>query len=298
MKKTLLTIASMTGLILSPFASANAQETVATVNGVEITNEMIEQAAINKYSFTELSDQLLLPILESKVEDIEILKEQATIYVQDSVAQFESEEQAEMYFQMNQLGTIEDYTRTFYGTLLLDHVLAQSVNTSDEALQTYYDESYQPVVEMAQIVLETEEEANQAIERLIDGEDFGTLAQEISIDQLSASQNGYMGRFSQDMLSPELKTMIGEAENNSLVPNYMQSEQGYHIIFVINNGTPLTLEDNKEEIKNMLIAEQTTDPVFQQETIQQLLNDADIKFANPEMEAVFGNIATEGLEND
>lgn len=298
MKKTLLTIASMTGLILSPFASANAQETVATVNGVEITNEMIEQAAINKYSFTELSDQLLLPILESKVEDIEILKEQATIYVQDSVAQFESEEQAEMYFQMNQLGTIEDYTRTFYGTLLLDHVLAQSVNTSDEALQTYYDESYQPVVEMAQIVLETEEEANQAIERLIDGEDFGTLAQEISIDQLSASQNGYMGRFTQDMLSPELKTMIGEAENNSLVPNYMQSEQGYHIIFVINNGTPLTLEDNKEEIKNMLIAEQTTDPVFQQETIQQLLNEADIKFANPEMEAVFGNIATEGLEND
>lgn len=298
MKKTLLTIASMSGLILSPFASANAQETLATVNGVEITNEMIEQAAINKYSFTELSDQLLLPILESKVEDIEILKEQATIYVQDSVAQFESEEQAEMYFQMNQLGTIEDYTRTFYGTLLLDHVLAQSVNTSDEALQTYYDESYQPVVEMAQIVLETEEEANQAIERLIDGEDFGTLAQEISIDQLSASQNGYMGRFTQDMLSPELKTMIGEAENNSLVPNYMQSEQGYHIIFVINNGTPLTLEDNKEEIKNMLIAEQTTDPVFQQETIQQLLNEADIKFANPEMEAVFGNIATEGLEND
>lgn len=298
MKKTLLMIASMSGLILSPFASANAQETVATVNGVEITNEMIEQAAINKYSFTELSDQLLLPILESKVEDIEILKEQATVYVQDSVAQFESEEQAEMYFQMNQLGSIEDYTRTFYGTLLLDHVLAQSVNTSDEALQTYYDESYQPVVEMAQIVLETEEEANQAIERLIDGEDFGTLAQEISIDQLSASQNGYMGRFTQDMLSPELKTMIGEAENNSLVPNYMQSEQGYHIIFVINNGTPLTLEDNKEEIKNMLIAEQTTDPVFQQETIQQLLNEADIKFANPEMEAVFGNIATEGLEND
>ena len=85
--------------------------------------------------------------------------------------------------------------------------------------------------------------------------------------------------------------IINDDEIHKLNKKYRNIDRATDVI-------TFALEDNKEEIKNMLIAEQTTDPVFQQETIQQLLNEADIKFANPEMEAVFGNIATEGLEND
>jgi tetratricopeptide (TPR) repeat protein len=81
------------------------------------------------------------------------------------------------------------------------------------------------------IVLRTDEEAMQVLARLREGEDFGALAKEKSIDP-TANAGGYMGKFAPGQLRQELRDALqGLAPGQ--VSNVVHIPEGYAIVKVM-----------------------------------------------------------------
>lgn len=82
------------------------------------------------------------------------------------------------------------------------------------------------------ILVETEEEAVDLYDQIMDGEDFAELAAEFSIDISNASQGGDLGWFGRDTMVPEFSTaafdtLIGE------VSEPVETSFGFHLIQVV-----------------------------------------------------------------
>jgi parvulin-like peptidyl-prolyl isomerase len=82
------------------------------------------------------------------------------------------------------------------------------------------------------ILVETEEEAQAIYERLQDGEDFASLAREVSKDTGSGANGGDLGWFGRGAMVAEFETVAFELEVGE-ISEPVQSEFGYHIIQVL-----------------------------------------------------------------
>lgn len=79
------------------------------------------------------------------------------------------------------------------------------------------------------ILVETEAEAQEIYERLQDGEDFATVAQEVSKDTGSGANGGDLGWFGRGAMVPEFEKVAFNLEIGE-ISEPVQSEFGYHII--------------------------------------------------------------------
>lgn len=91
------------------------------------------------------------------------------------------------------------------------------------------------------ILLTTQVEAQAALDRLKNGEDFGTLAKELSQDTGSATAGGDLGWFAKGMMLPEFETAafglpVGQFSD------IVQSQAGFHIILVLEHQASRELE--------------------------------------------------------
>ncbi|MDQ2691601.1 MAG: peptidylprolyl isomerase [Chloroflexota bacterium] len=99
------------------------------------------------------------------------------------------------------------------------------------------------------ILVDTEEQAQAIYERLQDGEDFATLAQELSKDTGSGANGGDLGWFGRGAMVSEFETIAFELEVGEISEPF-QTDFGYHIIQVLGHqDIPLsaTQYDSKKE---------------------------------------------------
>jgi peptidyl-prolyl cis-trans isomerase C len=115
-----------------------------------------------------------------------------------------------------------DYRRTIEADLLygkLQELSASRVPTTDEQVHARH------------ILLETEEEAQTVLARLEAGEDFTSLAEELSTDESTREDGGDLGWFPRGMMVPEFEEAtfaLQPGETSDIV----QTSFGYHIILV------------------------------------------------------------------
>lgn len=193
----------------------------------------------------------------------------------DEQINMEKEMSGEEGFQSNldYMGATEEE----YKELIKDNIIVneyrnkrmESYEVTDEEIQNFYEENQDSMLqaEARHILVETEEEANNVLERLENGEDFGELATELSIDPGSAAQGGSLGYFGQGMMVPEFDEYVFSSEVGE-VSEPVETIHGFHIIEVTDVRD--SMEDFREDITYAIQSEKFI------EEVEELEAEADI----------------------
>src|SRR5699024_4746183 len=162
--------------------------------------------------------------------------------VQAQIDEAGGEEVFQQLLAYQGLSDIETYTYQIFVRNMFQEVVESQIDMSDEAITNYYENEYSPLMEAQHILVETEEEALDAIERINNGEEFDAVAQEVSLDS-TAQNGGLLQPFPAGQMVPEFEEAVMNSENGEMTETPVESQYGFHVIRTINNGEKQPLED-------------------------------------------------------
>ncbi len=155
---------------------------------------------------------------------------------------------------------------------LLEKEIIEETRLSDEDIELYYEENKEDYwqeeeIHALNILVETEEEAEDIVKKLEEGEDFSKLAEDASIAS-SASEGGDIGFISKGTLRSEIEEqlfILNPGEISEIIP----IENGFHIFKVLEKKPSgyLELAEVRGELEEQLL------PARQQEAFDQYLKD-------------------------
>ena len=121
--------------------------------------------------------------------------------------------------------------------LLRAHVAGNALD--DGALQTVFDEDPSQFAEVcaAHILVATKAEAEDVAARLDDGEDFATVAAEVSTDTGSAASGGNLGCVARGVTVPEFEDALFATPEGE-ISDPVETQFGFHIIEVLQHNAP------------------------------------------------------------
>lgn len=208
-----------------PVAAQDASTVLARVGETEITlGHAIALRAQLPEQFAQVPDETLFPaIVEQLVE-------------QELVSQANADT-----LSSRQRVLLENETRNFIAAAVLqdiatEAVTEESLNAAYETFAAEYAEG-EPVTEYhaAHILVRTEEERDQVVAALDEGQEFGAVAAEFSIDG-SAQQGGDLGWFAPGMMIPDFQAAV-EALEPGQVSEPVQTRFGWHVIKLFETRT-------------------------------------------------------------
>ncbi len=152
---------------------------------------------------------------------------------------------------------------------------------SDATMKAFYEETVkglkpEPEVRASHILVETEDQAKAALERIKKGEDFAKLAVELSKDPGSGKEGGDLGFFTADRMVKEFSETAFALKPGE-VSGIVKSQFGFHIIKTEErrDKTPPPFEDVKDQVKRYLVQK------AQQDLVLALRKDAKIENLEP-----------------
>lgn len=308
MKKTWILLLSM--LLLLTFAIAGCdKEEAATgeVNGQPITaTEYNSHLSFLKYYYEvqqgakldEEKDQTIIETLENQTFDDLVLKkllwqqaEKEKIVIEEKVIDEEikkaKENQGEESFKkvLTEMGMSEKQLREQIKTekiyAILQEKVTADIKVTDEETQKYYEENSDLFVEeggmeIAHILVDTEEKAKEVIAKLSQGNDFAELAKEYSTCPSSA-QGGELGLINENSgYVPEFKEPALKLKEGEITTEPVKSEFGFHVIKAgtLKEARTIPFEEIKTQLTAQLLGDKTSEAYYNY--LQELHKNADI----------------------
>ena len=179
--------------------------------GITVSEEEIEEEFQKQYAaileYQRMTEEQLAAFLESQEYSIDRFKESGRASVKEQL-----------------LGEA------------VQRAVAGPIELSEDDISTYFDENRQQYdteerIQASHILVETQEEAQQILEELSSGSDFGIIARERSIDPGSSLAGGDLGWFGRgQMVAPfeQAAFALEVGETSDIV----ETDFGYHIILV------------------------------------------------------------------
>jgi foldase protein PrsA len=248
MKKSILALTLAASLGLAA-CSDSKDEVILTSSLGDLTQEEFYKE-IKELAGTQLLEQIMLErILEDKYK---VTKEE----VEEEFNTLKEQYGDQFANQLTAAGLTEDSLKANIRFNALKEKATADVEVTDAEIQAYYDKASKEL-NARHILVEDEETAKKVIERLNAGEDFAAIAKELSIDTGSGAEGGELGWFTVGKMVPTFEEAAYALELNT-VSEPVQSDYGFHIIEVTDKRDVAdygTLEEKKEEIKQIVIAE-------------------------------------------
>ena len=218
-------------------------ETVVTVNGVEVTGEILEiyvQNRLNAPAAQATPEQR--DALISELTDIYVLstQEQADELLKDPTVQ------AQIELQRVSL-LAQEVAKQFYA----------GITISEEEIQAGYEEQIKmsPNLQFKtrHILVESQGEAIVLIEQLIDGADFAELAKEHSTGP-SGPSGGDLDWFTSEQMVAPFSNAVARLDDGRYTTDPVQTDFGWHVILREDSrpAEPPTLESSRENITRVL----------------------------------------------
>jgi len=284
----LAAVALLAVLLVACGPSVSDPTVAAMVNGevipVETVEERFEAASANEQLAQQLEAdesgdmakqvqaQILSQLIRSELLrqgaadlGIEVTEEDVAATREEVVESFGGEEQFQAVIEQNQLSDedVQSQLEEIAYQQAVEEELTADLEVSDEEIEQFYEENadgrFGERVSARHILVETEEEAEEALQRVQDGEDFAAVAQEMSTDPGSASNGGDLGEITRGQTVPEFEEAIFAAEEGDVV-GPVETQFGFHIIEITGKETP-ALADVEDEIREELLAPQRQEAV-------------------------------------
>lgn len=170
------------------------------------------------------------------------------------------------------LEQIKKMTEQILVQVLIEREILDKIKVNDEEVLEYYEQNKDSFTEKEQvhlynILLETEEEAQDVMEQLKAGGDFSEIAIEKSAGP-SAPQGGDLGYLTKGTIIPEIEEVVFALELEEL-SEVIKTDFGFHILKITEKKpeSVKTLEEVKEDIIQTLL------PDKQKEAFENLLEE-------------------------
>jgi foldase protein PrsA len=220
-------------------------DAAALVNGAPISRQAFDRALerAQRYSTTGEQAGLANAVLDTLLEQQIIMQAAAELGISVS----DAEVQAEIDKLVGSAGSGQNWQDWLAANLfteaeifqaareqlmtlrLRDAVLAQEAGQGTARTVTQ--------VRARHILVATEAEANQVLERIAAGEDFGALAQQLSRDVTTADSGGDLGFFvREDLTTPELADAAFSMNVNEIT-GPVATALGYHVVQTLEFAT-------------------------------------------------------------
>lgn len=273
-----LIAAALAAVLLAACGGSTPAGVAATVNGEEIPRDLVEQIVVAQMSGPQvppegderdaaqadiqrgvLSTLIGVQIVAQLAEDrgIEVTDEDLDAAMEDQIDQAGGQEAFDEF--LGSIGLSEDEFRELIVADLVrrDQLQAElSEEVTDEAVEAAYEAQLETNVNSRHILVDTEDEAEDILARLDDGEDFGDLAQELSTDEGSGAAGGDLGFASPDQFVPEFAQAIQENEPGEVV-GPVETDFGFHVIEVLD---PPPFDELEPQLRGELEQQAQTSP--------------------------------------
>lgn len=263
MNRPLLTVALAAGLGIA--VNAQAQTTIATVNGQEVTEEQLALMARQQadVSLDQLNDQQKNQLLQQLVR-LSLLAQEAE---SDGLGQ-----SAEV------IARLEANRRAVLAQSALERV-AGADEIDEAAVRERYEERYgdddagATELRARHILVEEEDTARSLIEQLEDGADFAELAEEHSTGP-TASRGGDLGWFSAAQMVPTFSEAAQALDEGEFTREPVQTRFGWHVIKLDDRRTaePPAFAEVRESLRGELVSERV------QAHIEELEGGAEVEY--------------------
>lgn len=162
------------------------------------------------------------------------------------------------------LEQIKKMTEQILVQVLMEREILDKVEVKDEDISEYYEQNKDSFTEKEQvhlynILLETEEEAQDVLEQLKAGKDFSEIAKEKSTGP-SAAQGGDLGYLSKGTIIQEIEEVVFALVLEEL-SEVIKTDFGFHILKITEKKpeTIKALEEVKEDIIQTLLPDKQKD---------------------------------------
>ena len=183
---------------------------------------------------------------------------------------------------------IDELSKRALSQYLMNRELASRINITESDLQTYYAANKSKYIEPAKvkishILVEDQQQADDLLKRIRDGEDFAKLAEEFSIDK---GTKGNGGKIDADITAGSYIPVIGESkelnekifatEAGLVIDEAVKTEKGLEIVKV-ESKTPERqkgFDEVAQQIMSDLLSQKRQD--VQQEHIKKMMDKFDV----------------------
>jgi len=244
----------------------NKEETIATVNGTKITQDDLLTTLHQYYgdSITSVLDRMITEEVvgqEAKAKNITVTDADLAADIAALKIDYGSEENFQSFLSYYGM-TEDDLKNELKLTTLVRLLLQDSVEITDEQIQTFFDENKSSLggseekVRASHILVTDKALAEDILAQLKNGADFAELAAQYGTDSTSTT-GGDLGFFAYGEMVEEFSKVAFALDVNEL-SDIVESEFGYHIILKTDyqEATEANFDSVKDAIKVKLVNEE------------------------------------------
>jgi len=246
----------VTTLLLS--SSLLFGKTLVTVNGHPISDTLIPKG-YEKLDDTQRSN-LMEQLIKEELLHAKLLK---SSLVNDAQFQkvFNEQKQATQELYTKRTGKVldKDQIRAIKGSIavaLYQQKAFQNTKISTSEIKNFYNQNpqsfnYPDSIEIADIIVETQSEANKIYKKL---KKSTNLDKDFIEEAHRHKQNGYMGWFGKGSAPENLFNKAYKYKRKTLLNSPVKTEHGYNVVYLLNKkaaGT-ISFSEAKEHIEQML----------------------------------------------
>ncbi|MFV9511708.1 peptidyl-prolyl cis-trans isomerase [Tepidibacillus sp. LV47] len=293
----LFTLISTIVLVIFLFSfEEKEEEIVAYVDGEKITQSQLVEELKRRYGKEVLNDYINKLVILKAAEKYEINVDRKEIEREYNKLQEEYDsEEGNTASGREQMGFNKDeLMQNIKLQLLWEELATKDVVIPEKDLKTYYQEYQEQFkepekVHLKQIVVKNKQEGLQVVKELKNGSDFNTLAQEMSMDILTASKGGDLGFISLEdtALPPQIINTVKVLKIGE-VSDPIKIKDGYAIIQIVERKKAInySFDDVKGEIRRKLALNQVS-PL--PEVLEQLKKEMNVKIIDPSLQSLTGD---------